>query len=71
VPSLRNGAHEPAVAEDAEMPADRVRMQAEPLCELIRVEAVALALQRLDDHLPLPLSVHVLHPGANLSLSDS
>ena len=55
---LRDRLHESAVAEDAEMPADRVGVQSQAFGELVGVQAAALALERVEDHLPLPPAVH-------------
>jgi hypothetical protein len=57
-PTLGNRLHEPGVGEQAEMPADRVRVQGERAGQLIGVEPVVRIPQSVDDHLPLPLAVH-------------
>jgi hypothetical protein len=59
VPPLGNRVHEPCVREHAEVPADRVRVQVDALGEL-RVQALVLAPQSLEDRLPLELAVHAL-----------
>ena len=49
VPPLGNRVHESCVREHAEVPADRVRVQVDALGELIRVQALVLAPQSLED----------------------
>ena len=55
---LRDLRDESRVRQDAEVPADRVRMELKAPGELVRVEAVRRVAQSLEDHPAMQLTGH-------------